>query len=291
MSNRSTSNAFRPHHRHSVRWGRYLSLVAAAVLAIQSTAALAADETLPKAEQILDEFVAATGGVDAHNKLKNRIIKGTFEIAGMGIKAKLTNYSAAPRNTYTLIESDMLGNIESGTDGTVAWEMTSMMGPQIKKDAERALHMREALFNSHLHWKEQYKTVECNGAEDVEGKPCYKVVLTPGEGNPLTNYYDKKSHLLIKTEFMMKTQMGTMPIVIHLDDYKSVDGVLLPHKIRQEVGTIQKVNIVTESIEHNVEMPADRFKLPADIQALLKKDEAKKDEAKKDESKKDEPED
>lgn len=287
MSNRSSSKAFHAPIRESARWGRYVSLVAAAVLAIQSTRVMAADEALPKAEQILDEFVVATGGVDAHNKLKNRIMKGTFEIVGMGIKAKLTNYSAAPRSSYTLIESDMLGNIESGTDGTVAWEMTTMMGPQVKKDAERALLLREALFNGHLHWKKQYKTVECNGAEDVEGKPCYKVVLTPSEGNPLTNYYDKKSHLLIKTEFMMKTPMGTMPIVIHLDDYKSVDGVLIPHKIRQEVGTIQKVNIVTESIEHNVEMPADRFKLPADIQALLAKDEAKKDQAKKVEPKKD----
>lgn len=276
MSNRSNSTVFQTKNRTAGRWGHGITLVVAAFLAFQSIEAMASEDALPKAEKILDDFVVATGGIEAHNKTTNRVTKGTFEIVGMGIKAKLTNYAAAPRYSYTKIESEMIGNIESGTDGKIVWGKTSMMGLQVKKDEERALILREALFNGHLHWKKQYKTVVCTGSEEVNGKPCYKVVLTPSEGKPITSYYDKKSHLMIKTEFMMKTQMGTLQVVIHLEDYKSVDDILIPYKIRQEVGSIQKVNIVTESIEHNVEMPADIFKVPADIQALLDKAEQKK---------------
>ena len=164
------------------------------------------------------------------------------------------------------------GDAVAGPDGTVVWENSSMMGPQIKDDEERAFTLREAMFNAPLHWKKLYKSAECVAVEEVDGKSCYKVVMTPNEGQPETNYYDKSSHLLVRSEFNMKTMMGTMPIIVLLADYKSVDGVLIAHKVTQEIGTIQKQEIVFESIEHNTDIPADRFDIPAEIKALLDKD-------------------
>ena len=49
-----------------------------------------------------------------------------------------------------------------------------------------------------------------------------------------------------------------------------MDGVLFPHKVRR-VGGGQEILILTERIDHNVKMPADRFKLPDDIQAIVDK--------------------
>ena len=48
------------------------------------------------------------------------------------------------------------------------------------------------------------------------------------------------------------------------------------HKARMKVMG-QTRNIVTDSIKHNVEIPADRFKLPDEIQALVDKKKSEKD--------------
>lgn len=231
----------------------------------------AEEEALPKGEKILDMHLEAMGGREAYKKLRNRVTKGTFSIPGMTAKAKLTTYAAAPLKTYTLIESDMIGKIESGTDGETVWEITTMMGPQIKKGDERAFGLREAMFHGILDWKKVYKSAECVAVEEIDATPCYKVVMTPNEGKPETLYYDKKTNLLVKMEFELQTAMGTMSVVATPSDYKRVDGILIAHKIVQEVIDLQKIEIVFESVEHNTKIAPDRFKLPAAVQELVDK--------------------
>lgn len=229
------------------------------------------DEAILKAEEILEKSIESTGGRAAYEKLRNRVTKGTFSIAGMDSKAEMITYAAAPRNQYVVINSEMLGKIESGTIGEVAWEITTIMGPQIKKGEERAAILRGATFNTDLHWKDLYKSVETVGVEDVDGRSAYKIIMTPQEGKPETAWYDKETFRNVKVETELETAMGTMPLVVRASEYKQVDGVLIPHKIVQEIVGLQKVEMFMESVEHNVEMPPDRFKIPPEIQALLDK--------------------
>lgn len=227
-------------------------------------------EKLPKAEAILDKYVEVTGGKAAYDKLNNRVTKATFEMPAQGIRADLTVYGARPNKLYTLLESGALGKIEEGTDGQVAWELKMMTGPRVKEGDERAFLMREATFDAATQWRKLYKKAECVGLETIDDKPCHKVILTPAEGAPVTRYYDQQSGLLVKVEMSVTMPMGTIPLESYVSDYKSVDGVLFPHKVRVlAVGTERF--ITTQSIEHNVKMPKDRFKLPEDIQALVEK--------------------
>ncbi len=226
--------------------------------------------TTPKAEAILDKYVEVTGGKAAYGKLNDRVSKATFEMAAQGIRADLTVYGARPNKLYTLFESDVLGKIEKGTDGNVAWELNVMTGPQLKEGDELTFFMREATFDAATQWRKLYKKVECVGLETIDDNPCYKVVLTPAEGAPLTRYYDQQSGLLVKVEMSITTPMGTIPFESYVSDYKPVDGVLFPHKVRVLVMGTERL-ITTQSIEHNVKMPKDRFKLPEDIQVLVEK--------------------
>jgi hypothetical protein len=230
-------------------------------------------DKLPKADVILDKYVEVTGGKAAYGKLKNRITKATFEIPAQGLKADLTVYSARPNKMYTLLESDALGKIEKGTDGEVAWESNMMAGPQIKEGDEKTFLMREATFDSATQWRKLYKKVECVGLETVDDQPCYKVVLTPADGTSMTRYYNKQSGLLVKVEMSVTTPMGTIPLESYVSDYKAVDDVLLPHKVRTIATGVERL-ITIQSIEHNIEMPKDRFKLPEDVQVLVDKQKA-----------------
>ena len=235
-------------------------------------------ESLPAGEVIVDKYVEAIGGKAPFEKLESRVVKGTLEIVGMGITGATTTYQARPTKQYFVWQTQSLGKFEAGTDGQVVWELSMMQGPQVKKGGERALMLREASFDATVKWREFYKKAECVGRETVDEKPCYKVVLTPHEGSPETNYYDQESGLLVKSELQLETAMGTMPAESHLSDYKPVDGILLAHKVRQVIGGgLQEQLMVTESVAHNVDIPADRFILPGEIQALVDKKKGEKE--------------
>jgi hypothetical protein len=165
-----------------------------------------------------------------------------------------------------------MGNFETGTDGHVYWESTMMTGPRIKSGDERAAAIREARFNGNVYWLELYQDVHTVGADTVDSMPCYKIVLTPHQGPPETQYYDIENHLLRQSEMTLKTDMGEIPVVAFPSDYREVDGLLIPHRSRQIAMGMQEMIFVTESIEHNADIPAERFALPDEIKALIEKE-------------------
>lgn len=238
-------------------------------------AAWAQDQPLPPADKILDKYVEVTGGKAAYEKVTNCVTKGSIEVVGPGIKFDVTIYAAAPNKMYSVLESKELGKVEKGTDGNVAWEMSLMAGPQVKTGEERAFILRSTTLDGVVSWRKLFKKVECVAVEDVDDKPCYKIVLTPAEGEPETRWYDKESNLLLKTTVTLKSPAGAVPIDAYPSDYKKVDGILRAHKGKQVVAGVQQTLFVAEKIEHNAQIPKDRFDLPADIRALVEKQTSK----------------
>jgi hypothetical protein len=223
----------------------------------------------PKAEELLDKFITATGGKEAYEKCKNRVSKGTMEIKPLGVKGKVTVYEATPNKRYLEAELPGIGKIEEGTDGKTVWEKNALSGARIKEGAEKASSLQDAQFDADLNWRKAYKKVEYQGEEAVDGKPAHKVVLTPSESPARTAYYDKASNLLVKVVLPLKTAMGEIKTEAFLSDYKKVDGLLIPHRLRQLVAG-QEIVITLDTIEQNAKLPENRFDLPEDIKKLAK---------------------
>ena len=231
---------------------------------------LAAADDLPKAETILDKYVEATGGKAAYDKLHNMVIVGSMSFGAMGVKATMTSYRAEPNKSYTEIEIPGMGKIQDGSDGTTAWSLSAMQGPHIKDGDEKAEAMREAQFNEETQWRKLYKEVKTEGIETVNGKDCYKVLMTPESGAAATHYYDKQTYLLVKVMMTAKTPMGDVQVESFLDDYRKEGDILMPHKTTQKMAG-QEFTGSVDSVKYNVDMPAGRFDLPDEIKALLKK--------------------
>ena len=229
-----------------------------------------AEEPLPKAEEILDKFVEATGGKAAYEKIHNEKATGTFDFVGKGVKGTVINFRAEPNKMYTRVDLENIGAIEDGTDGETAWTLSALQGPHIKQGEERAVALREAMLREPVEWRKIYKSAETAGVEDVNGQACYKVVLTPNEGKPETQYYDKKSNLLVKMRMTVVSQMGEIPTETIVSDYKTQDGLLAPRKSHHSA-LGQEFEITISQIEYNVDIPKDRFDLPAEIKALATK--------------------
>lgn len=262
-----------------MRLGRQGPLMLALAFAWCAAPASARDK-LPSGEKIMDDYVRNTGGKAAYKRITNRVMKGKFSVPATGMTADFVEYGAEPNYSYSRMEMGQMGAMQRGTDGEVAWEVVPMMGASLKTGAERDLMIREAFFHMPLEWRKLYKEAKCVDLAEFEGEKCYKVVLTPKTGDELTEFFEQDTGLLRGIEMSVETMMGKMPVTVILQDYKEVYGILYPHTTTQKVSG-QEMVITVESIEHNVDMPKDRFKLPDEIVALIEKQkDAEKDAAK-----------
>src|SRR5579863_126946 len=229
-----------------------------------------ADEALPSVETVYSRFIAATGGKTAYEARHSLVEHATIDFAKQGLKGSLTIYESAPDNYLGLTELPGIGKIATGSNGEVAWENTALQGPRIKQGVERADALREGAFNAPLYWQKLYAKAETTGSETVEGHDCYKVVLTPKDGKPMTEFYDKKTGLMIKTMATVTSQMGDVNAEILYDDYRKDGDVLSPHRMVNRAAQ-QEFVIQIDSVEVNPDLGKDRFALPAEVQALLDK--------------------
>jgi len=239
-----------------------ISLVAAA-------AGFSADP-LPPAESVLDRYVQVTGGRQAYEKRKTEISHGTLEYTSLGIKGSITRYAAEPDKYYAALDIEGLGKVEMGLNGGIAWENSALLGPRVKTGVERAEAIREGSMNSTLNWRKLYPKVQNAGIESLDGEECYKVIMTPAEGQPMIGYYQKKSGLQVKITTVSTTQMGDIPVELIASDYKDFGGILEPAKVIQKAGP-QEFTITLQSVEANPAIPPERFALPDEIRKLVDK--------------------
>ena len=68
----------------------------------------------------------------------------------------------------------------------------------------------------------------------MNGEDCYKVLLTPATGKPETQFYSKKSGLLLKTTATAVSPMGEVAVEVEVSDYKNFDGILLPTRSKSK---------------------------------------------------------
>ena len=232
-------------------------------------------DPLPSAESILDRYVQVTGGKQAYEKRKSEIAHGTVEFAALGIKGTMTRYAAQPDKYYYNVDIAAIGKMETGVNGTIAWENSAILGPRIKDGVERAEAIREGNMNATLNWRKLYPKVENAGIEIIDGEECFKVVMTPDEGQPIIGYYQKKSGLQVKLITVATTQLGDIPVEMIASDYKNFGGILEPSKVIQRAGP-QEFTMTLERVEVNPAIPPETFALPAEIRALVSKEADKK---------------
>jgi len=76
------------------------------------------------------------------------------------------------------------------------------------------------------------ETITLKGVEKVDGKDAYVIQLTDAK----KAFYATESGLKLKEETTQQMQGQTFVQTMLFDDYKSVGGVLFPHKLSQSMG-------------------------------------------------------
>jgi photosynthetic reaction center cytochrome c subunit len=227
---------------------------------------------LPRADEILSNYIQALGGEQAIRKVTSRMITATEDLpTGPGgratAQARLEQYSKAPNLQLNVYHSDRF-TISDGFDGTIAWSqdakgaVADVTGP----DLIRARCAAD--FHQSVNLKQAYNRLAVSGLEKVNSRDAYLVTGFPQRGLPERFYFDTQTGLLLRRLILLPTQLGNSPWEVDYDDYRDTgSGVKFPFVIHMIPGTSAAVlsrqsTIHIEKIEENVPIDDGRFAKP-----------------------------
>ncbi len=231
-----------------------------------------ADDVLPKAEDVLDRFVAVTGGTKAYAKIQNRRERIEFRP------------SFQKGVDHCVIENELPDNYRGRMqypDGTVlrwghhagtVWKI-SAKGPSIRRGQEEKWVKFYARVDLECDWRKLYSKVSVSARRQFGGVACYEVKAETKSGLSVTQYFEVETGLRRGVVDERESPGGTRRGTRVYSDYRKVDGVMIPHKMSSENRIVETGEGWTTtakllSVEHNVDFPKDYFEPPAEIKAL-----------------------
>ena len=218
-------------------------------------------------DQVMEKYIAATGGRTAYNKIKSSTVKATLEIAPNGLKGTFAASAKAPNLILITQTIDGIGEIRQGYDGKTGWSQDPLSGLRTLDGPELATLAREATFNGPLRWKELFKIAQMLGVKQFEGTKVYAIKLMPAVGNPVTQYFDVKTFLLVGEDTVQESPQGKLAVHASMSDYRLVDGIKEPFLIRQKLGPAADVTLKTTEVKNNVDLDDTIFAKPAATEA------------------------
>lgn len=239
---------------------RYRFLVLLLILFVAGTTGWA-----QTADEVIAKYLDAIGGKEAVDKLKSQVVRGTFSLPDMGMEAPFESYVVLPDKSRFTVDMANFGGASSGQNGDVVWDINPMMGPRILEGEEREASLRRSQIVEFAHWKENFAGAEVTGNLEIRGMACTEVTFTPETGSPLKAYFATDSGLLTRTI----TTVAGQKTEANYTDYRDVEGIKIPFTM--EIFLPQfTISFHNDSVAHNVEIPAEKFELPAEIQAMMK---------------------
>lgn len=232
---------------------------------------IAAAETV---EEVVAANLEAKGGEEAWMAVETGRMTGNMRIVGGAAGAMEMPFVIEFKKPKMIrLEFTMQGMTGiQAFDGEVGWTVMPFMGStepeEMAEDQVKQLKDQAEFEGVLVNFKEKGHTVELVGKEEVDGTPAYKIKVTRADGDVDYLYLDEEYFVEFKTESTREIQGNEMTISTVLGDYKEVDGLLFPHSMEMSFagGDAQQV-ITIENIELGVDLPDERFAMPAKAEA------------------------
>jgi outer membrane lipoprotein-sorting protein len=224
----------------------------------------APEESPLTADQIVQKHVEALGGIAKLNAIQTLVVSGKASILGQ-TEAPLTIQVKRP-NLLRLEMTFQGKTVVQAFDGDIAWTINPLGNSEPKQSSEEdtraAQESSDFIGGNLVDYKSKGNAVELVDTEDVDGIAVYKLKITEKSGSVEFDYLDAKRFLPIKTEGRRK-QLGTEVLYeSRIGDYKPVEGVLMPFRVKQMVNGRLAMEITIEKMDANVPVDKAVFKMP-----------------------------
>lgn len=213
------------------------------------------------AEMVWDNYIKAQGGAENLMKVKSKVTTMKSSIQGMELTIVSKEQYPKKKGLVKSASSTSIagmGKIQNTVfDGTNSYT-ESMQGNKKLEGEDLAEAKRKATPYFDLRMKELGYKMTLVGIDVIEGSDAYKLEITGPNGKSEFQWFDVKSGLLVKTETTTDGPEGPATIAVYYGDYKAVNGVMYPHKIRQDMGQMV-LDMTVVTIEINTKIDAADF--------------------------------
>lgn len=199
------------------------------------------------AKQIIENYIEKTGGMGRWSTIKDMKMEGNMQMQGMDIK--LVTIKKEGGKLFEEVSAAM-GTLQKTVFNGKTGKTSGMRGEQeIKGDVIAETRKKAIIFDEAKYLDGSHK-LQLMGTEKVDGDDCYAVSITDPQGEASTEYYSMTTGLRTQSVSTMDAAQGKMTITTKIGNYKSVNGLMLPYSIKQDLGQ-QKMDITVKSYEIN----------------------------------------
>jgi outer membrane protein assembly factor BamB len=236
----------------------------------EKTALSSAKVEAGSVDDVVARYVAAHGGAERWKAVRSLEGSGTYTSFSQDHPFSLKR----KRPGRYRFETRMMGTpVTQAHDGTSAWWIFPPYGVNQAAKApepDAVLIAREAEIEPVLvDWKEKGHKVELAGPGDVNGQKTVALKITLANGWEETWHLDPQTWLEVAVDSMVidHTQPGgRMAQRAYFSDFKTVDGLMIPHRIEKEYGA-RATLMVFETVKIDQSLEDTVFRMPESSKA------------------------
>ena len=206
------------------------------------------------ADEVIQKYSAAMGGLEAFQKVKTAKITGTVNIQDndFALTMQIIN-GKAMRNDVDVMGKSVINVYNDGK----GWKINPFAGIETATDAEGAelndLKYQSNLASILMDYKNQGHKVELMGEEIVDGVNTYKLKLTTKEDGRVTVFYiNKADNLLVKSITARDIQGQMKDVITVYSDLKEFGGLKFYTVRTQSIEGLVFQIITFNNVELNV---------------------------------------
>jgi hypothetical protein len=152
-------------------------------------------------------------------------------------------------------------------DGVKGWKLRPFLGRhEVEAYSPEELSLageEQELDGPLLDYEKKGNRVELEGIEPVEGRDAYKLKLTLKNGQVRHVWVDKETSLDVKIDGTRRMDGKPRAMYTLLRDYKSVDGLMIPHTLETSVEGVKTTEkIIVDKVSINPKLDHSRFEKP-----------------------------
>ena len=214
----------------------------------------------PTSADILNKYTAAIGGQAAIDKLKTRVMKGTYTLAS-GATGTYEVTQDAPDKFY-IFRSSAQGPGEQGFNGSEAWQKDPRGISEIRPDQLADLKFEYQFFRD-LRFRDQYTRMNIR-RDRIDGRDVFAITGVRPDKKRERLFFDAETGLLLRRMGYTDTPLGVLPDQTDFEDYRDVDGVKVPFTVKiYVVGGFSTATRKFTEIKFNVPVEDSKFNRPA----------------------------
>ena len=179
------------------------------------------------AKQLVEAYLGAIGGREKLDAVKSMDQTYSMDFQGTPLIARMVQSEGKFYQSVSMQGMNLQKQVYDGEKGIMEQQgqVAPLEGEDLVGAKEQAYLFPERKYNSVGY------VIEVKGVEDVNGKSCYKMVVTDPTGDKTTEFYDKETFLKVKEIKVEMTEGQAVTTITEYSDYKAVDGIMVPHTL------------------------------------------------------------